>query len=207
MYVQSMQCADMRNVVDTRNLTLRIPSSLASKIDEEIYQHGLYTNRPDFIISALRFQKDWIDRKKIEEVNIDEISKQLDYYWSLYNTFDGDPELILLRIPIYINIDPFLKEIDPRIDNLQEQTRLAIVQYGNYGYTKTEIIRCRSLLEDYDRDPKKYMEIFLKSNPDVKETEFEYIDNLKNKLKDALDWYAYFYAKHDADTYNLSKKE
>lgn len=60
---------NVKNVIETKNLSLRIPSELANLIDEFISSTGEYTNRPDFIMSAIRFTHDLIFRLRAKALN------------------------------------------------------------------------------------------------------------------------------------------
>ncbi|MDD3141170.1 MAG: ribbon-helix-helix domain-containing protein [Lachnospiraceae bacterium] len=60
----------MKNSVETKNLTLRIPSDLADDIDEIILNTEEYTNRPDFIISAIRFMDEWLFKEYYLKLDI-----------------------------------------------------------------------------------------------------------------------------------------
>lgn len=50
----------MKNLIETKNLSLRIPSDMAHEIDVLINFYSAYTNRPDFVLAAMRFMDEWL---------------------------------------------------------------------------------------------------------------------------------------------------
>jgi len=100
--------------VGTITETIRIPEDLAQSIDKIISKSGNYTNRPDFILSAIRFQlADMIDLMENaweHAASVKDNALKVYFYYAImdnlrknfqdnYSIFDGKPVTISIRTP------------------------------------------------------------------------------------------------------------
>jgi len=135
----------MKNAISTEIVTLRLPNALVERIDKIILEEETYSNRPDFIIAAIRsYLNDSIFTYLVErELDMGEpvVSRErLEYdleqriisitlHEEMYNEIEGKPVQILLRIPIGIRKRwETIKKILP-IKNFQDFIRFSIIPF------------------------------------------------------------------------------
>lgn len=142
------ECYVIRYYMDsakTVKATIRIPKELALSIDSRLMPHGLYTSRPDFIVSAARQHalqlseaifSTWDDLQHIEQH-----SNRLYHFkecmgdilidsQKLYGKYKGDPVTVILRIsPGLVRYIWEIIEYGPKYYNLQDFVRGAIARY------------------------------------------------------------------------------
>jgi len=163
----------MRNVVPTEIITLRLPSDLVECIDEWIMRSKYYSNRPDFIISAVRSYmrplEDWYVvmeegpepySKSHSKEDEDEIKKNFESFISIvekdkeaYSKIGGKPVTILLRVPVGVGKKwDSLKDILP-IKNYQDFIRYSIVPFARangYYDPMTELKMIEWIRENFE---------------------------------------------------------
>jgi len=133
---------------DSITATIRIPEELADVIDESIESTNEFSNRPDFVVSAIRYHQQelaGIIEKTWQKVENDEGTKndllQYDGIMSAiredlesdYYEYGGKPIMIVLRIPSGLKKRSLeLSSISVKYGNFQRFTRVAIARYYDY---------------------------------------------------------------------------
>jgi len=147
----------VQNVVRTRTLSLRIPEELSQKIDGVLFDR-VFTNRPDFIVTAIRFTNDWIlehyseriihvvenqDKVILDEskMNNEKQKTILNLMKDRYNSMQGEMVLILVVYPEGLSeVWPKALKYGVQLSNFQDYVRIAIVFYLTYRKTINNMI-------------------------------------------------------------------
>ena len=175
-------------------ITIRIPTNLAEEIDELIEDSGLYVNKPDFIMQAIRYfifkmediANEILDFKNVNEGPIgrytifkEEMTANREQFIDRYKEKnDGGPRAVLLRMPI-----GFLQKIDVMNVHIlgysrsQDTIRIAIIDYMDYLKRRVSPIERTWELRRQIPSEKPYMEFidnaiemskaFERLNPDL----------------------------------------
>ena len=143
----------MKNPVNTERLEFRFPKSLVDEIDR-CFELRMYANRPDFIISAIRYYQkriyDMIEDQEDCSLDFDEeikttpakerrVKKQMDdmekmfvAHERVYKGYKGEPIRVIVRIPRgYRETWNVLQILKLPIKSYQDFTRLAVASYIN----------------------------------------------------------------------------
>jgi Arc/MetJ-type ribon-helix-helix transcriptional regulator len=138
----------MKNAVKTEIVTIRLPCRLIDVIDIIIEDGKEYANRPDFVISAIRFYfkeyivytipeetvKDKVIQKRIEEKK-NKIADSLKKSKRRYRECFGEPKRIAIRIPVgFTEKWNRVQANNGPITNFQDFIRFAIMRYMEDEY-------------------------------------------------------------------------
>jgi len=148
------------NVVGVEIVTVRLPSTLVADMDRWIAQSEDFTNRPDFIITALREYTLGLDiiynlksleelkRLKIEgfEETIDEFGlefrdlfrdelttriEQMKKDKEKYHSFKGEPTRVVMRMPLGLRKRwEKIKSLNVPVKNYQDLIRFSIYPFA-----------------------------------------------------------------------------
>ncbi|MFA6727772.1 MAG: ribbon-helix-helix domain-containing protein [Prevotella sp.] len=164
----------MKNVVNTEKTAIRIPSELVDKIDYLVVNTQEYANRPDFIISAVKYTVEWIkdeilinlDRELVygEGTGIKDIMSDLwEELADSYCSYKGKPVLIFLRVPTgLISVWENIEFHSFEIKNFQDLARLAISKYISYVESSINIdmmLESVSQLKLTDKDKEEFRQV------------------------------------------------
>ncbi|MDR0508381.1 MAG: ribbon-helix-helix domain-containing protein [Candidatus Methanoplasma sp.] len=140
----------MKNAVESIRTAVRLPEMLVKKMDEIIEKDGMFSNRPDFIITAVRFNLTNLRHRYLVylDTNLKNFNENITAEDFLFSVWDGmksaygkwgNPTidlitppmvLIFLRVPCGLFASwESITSCSTTLDNFQEFVRISVVYY------------------------------------------------------------------------------